>query len=122
MGSMDEQITRFRDDYFSCADERPNGFVCPITLKDVSVDRLCAGHILNYALGAASSHKVIQSADIDNYYGGTIEPDLIDFLNFPVMNAEERLRKFKHFLIKLDGTVYEVFRAGPAAAKRFPRV
>lgn len=122
MQSMDEQITRFRDDYFSLTGKRPNGFLCPITLKDVSVDRVCGGHILNDALGAASSQTVVQFAGIDNYYGGTIEPDLIDFLNFPVMSAEERLKKFKRFFIKLDGGTYEVFRAGPEAAKRFPRV
>lgn len=86
------------------------------------MDQLCAGHILNDALGAASSKTVTQFADVDHFYGRTIEPELIDFLNFPVMSAEERLKKFKRFFIKLDGETYEVFRAGPEAAKRFPRV
>lgn len=97
MAILDQQIVKFREDYFGLTGESPNGFMCPITLQDISVDRLCAGHILNDALGAASSHRVVQFADIDNYYGGTIEPQLIDFLNFPVMSAEERLRKFKAF-------------------------
>jgi hypothetical protein len=113
---------RFREDHFGVTGVSPNGFMCPITLQDISVDHLCSGHILNDALGAASSHTVVQFRDVDHYYGGTIEPDLIDFLNFPVMSTEERLKKFKRFFIKLDGGTYEVFSAGPEAAKRFPRV
>jgi hypothetical protein len=122
MAGLDHQIARFREDYFQSTGVRAGGFVCPITLEDVSVDRLCAGHILNDALGAASPGRVAQFADVDNYYGGTIEPELINFLNFPVLSSEERLKKFKRFFIKLDGETYEVFTAGPAAGKRFPRV
>ncbi|MGH9931973.1 MAG: hypothetical protein ACREA9_22465 [Pyrinomonadaceae bacterium] len=122
MRSFDKQIKRFREDYYRLTRISADGFICPITLQDVAVDRLCAGHILNDALGAASSHKVVQFADVDHYYGGTIEPDLINFLNFPVMSAEERLKKFKRFFIRLDDETYEVFSAGPEAAKKFPRV
>ncbi len=122
MASLDNQIARFREDYFQSTGVKASGFVCPITLEDVSADRLCAGHILNDALGVATSGTVAQFADVDNYYGGTIEPELINFLNFPVMSAEERLKKFKRFFIKLDGETYEVFTAGPEAGKRYPRV
>lgn len=121
MKKLDDQITRFREDYFQVTGGRAKGFVCPITLEDVAVDRLCAGHILNDALGAASSKKVIQFRDVDHYFGTTIEPDLIDFLNFSKMSVEERLRKAKRFSIKLDGKTYEVFRAGPDAAKKFSK-
>src|SRR6185436_19267337 len=122
MTNLTKQIVRFREDYFQATGIRTTGFVCPITLEEVPEQRLCAGHILNDSLGAASSAKVVQFADVDNYYGGTIEPELINFLNFPVLSAEERLKKFKRFFIKLDGETYEVFTAGPAAGKRFPRV
>src|SRR2546423_12057089 len=103
MAILEQQIVRFREDYFSMTGVSPNGFMCPITLQDVSFDHLCAGHILNDALGAASKERVVQFADVDHHYGGTIEPQLIDFLNFPVMSAEERLKKSKRFFIKLDG-------------------
>jgi len=123
MANLTKQIVRFREDYFQATGIRTTGFVCPITLEEVpEEERLCAGHILNDGLGAASSAKVVQFADVDHYYGGTIEPELINFLNFPVMSAEERLKKFKRFYIKLDGEMYEVFTAGPEAANRYPRV
>jgi hypothetical protein len=122
MKKLDIQITRFSENYFQVTGNRANGFVCPITLKDVAVDRLCAGHILNHALGAASSKTVLQFKDVDHYFGTTIEPDLIDFLNFSKMSVEERLKKSKRFSIKLNGESYEVFRAGPDAAKKFQRV
>ena len=122
MPNLTKQVVRFREDYFQSTGIRTTSFVCPITLEEIPEEHLCAGHILNDGLGAASSAKVVQFADVDHYYGGTIEPELIKFLNFPVMSAEECLKKFKRFYIKLDGESYEVFTAGREAANRYPRV
>jgi hypothetical protein len=74
MANLIKQIVRFREDYFQSTGISAKGFVCPITLDDIREERLCAGHILNDGLGAASSAKVVQFADVDHYYGGTIEP------------------------------------------------
>jgi len=80
---------------------------------------LCAGHILSDALQSASSHKVVQFAEVDNHFGATIEPDLINFLNFPTMSSEERLGQTKYLKVNLDGETHELFHAGPEAAKKF---
>jgi hypothetical protein len=122
MADVNQQIARFREDYFQLTGVPPSGFVCPITLEDVAVERVCEGHILNDSLATASSKKVVQFADVDHYFGATIEPDLINFLNFPTISTEERLRRTKRFTVKLDGETYEVFRAGSEAAKKFQRV
>jgi len=119
---LDEQVKRFREEYFALTRITPTGFVCPITLQDIAVDRLCAGHILNNALQSASSNKVVQFAEVDNHFGATIEPDLINFLNFPTMSSEERLRQTKYLKVNLDGETHELFHAGPEAAKKFQRV
>lgn len=59
--------------------------MCPITLCDDDAE-LCDGHVLNKALGVSEA-KVIQRADVDNYFGHTIEPAMI-----LRMNAEDPSR------------------------------
>jgi len=77
---LDEQAKGFGEEYFHLTGVNPAGFVCPITLEEVAAERLCDGHILNEALSIASRKKVIQCVDVDNYFGATIEPDLVNFL------------------------------------------
>ncbi|MEK6282526.1 MAG: hypothetical protein AABN95_19365 [Acidobacteriota bacterium] len=114
---------RLRANYKELTREQPVGLICPITLRDIPFEDLCDGHILNKALKEASRATIPQPRDLDSHFGATIEPDLVKFLNFPVLNSTEHLSKVKTLTIKLPtGQMLEGFFAGDEAAKRFGRV
>jgi hypothetical protein len=116
-------IKPFQDDYYALERERPNGFICPITLKDTPYREVCSGHVLNQGIRQASRRTVPQRRDVDNYFGETIEPDLIKYLNFPVLTAEEHLSKTRTLTITFpSGEREEAFFAGPEASNRFMKV
>jgi hypothetical protein len=101
----------------------PRGLICPITLKDTPFRELCVGHILNQGLQHASRLTVPQRRDLDNFFGASIEADLVRYLNFPILSSAEHLAKVKRFTIRLPtGDRMEAFFAGDEAAKRFKRV
>ena len=99
-------------------------FVCPMTLRDDLNATLCDGHILNAAIQTAARKTVVQWEDIDNYYGGTIEPELIAYLNTPVAAAEQLMRKGKDLTVTFpSGEQVAAFITDKAGARaRFPRV
>ena len=114
---------RFNANYKEVTRKEPKGMICPITLRDIPFDELCDGHILNKGLQKASRATVPQPKDLDGHFGGTIEPDLVKYLNFPVLSSEEHLSKIKTLTIKLPtGERVEGFFAGDEAAVRFSRV
>ena len=122
--SLDDAITqRFRENYHALTGEWSTGFICPITLKDTPSKELCAGHVLNQGLRQASRRTVLQRRDVDNYFGTTLEPDLIKYLNFRVLTAAEHVAKSRSLTITLpSGERTEAFFAGPEASNRFMRV
>src|SRR5690349_6123399 len=85
-------------DFRRTTGKSPKRFVCPITLKD-SEGVLCNGHILNAALVSASRATVIQRADVDNYFGHTIEPEAVKWLNWAVNSPEDLIRQAKQLTI-----------------------
>jgi len=114
---------RFRANYQELTRESVSGLICPITLQDTAFHELCAGHVLNQGLQHASRLTVPQRRDLDNFFGGAIEADLVKYLNFPILSSAEHLAKVKRFVIKLPtGDRVEAFFAGDEAAKRFQRV
>jgi hypothetical protein len=50
-------------------------FYCPMLCRDENVD-LCMGHLINKSIPKSSRTKVLQRADIDNFYGAMFEGDL----------------------------------------------
>jgi len=113
----------FRTNYKELTRESASGLICPITLKDTPFHELCAGHVLNKGLQQASRLTVPQRRDVDSFFGATIEPDLVNYLNFPVLSSAEHFAKVKRFVIKLPtGDRVEAFFANDAAAKRFTRI
>src|SRR5688500_649833 len=89
----------FQEDYHALTGECPHGFICPITLKDTPYERVCAGHILNEGIRQASRRTIAQRKEIDNYLGTSIEPDLIRYLNFPVLTPAEHFAKTRTLTI-----------------------
>src|SRR4051812_20592531 len=89
-----EQLSRLNADYTAVSGKLVQRFVCPITLKDEPDGELCDGHILNDSIKAASSKTVVEYKDVDNYFGTTIEPDLVAFLNAIVSTPKELIEKY----------------------------
>src|SRR5690242_966394 len=86
-----EELERWKADYEAVTGKPVRRFVCPITLKDDPDAPLCDGHILNHAIQKAARTSVIQREDVDGRFGGTIETELIRFLNTPVAKPRELL-------------------------------
>jgi hypothetical protein len=119
----DPEIKPFQEDYYALTREWPTGFICPITLKDTPREQVCAGHILNQGIRQASRRTVAQRRDVDNYFGTAIEPDLIKYLNFPMLTPAEHLAKTRTLTITFpSGEREEAFFAGPEAGNRFMKV
>lgn len=118
-----DTTNQFRASYKELTREMPKGMICPITLRDTPFDKLCDGHILNKGLQQASRMTIPQARDVDNFFGFSIEADLVKYLNFPVLSSQEHFAKVKTLTIKLPtGRKVEGFFAGDEAAKRFARV
>lgn len=117
-----ETTAEFRANYREVTRKQSEGVICPITLRDIPINELCKGHILNKSLKEASRLTIPQAPDVDHHFGATIEADLVKFLNFPVLSSAEHLSKVKTLTIKLpNGKTTNGFFAGDEAAKRFSR-
>lgn len=116
-------LERLRADYFDVTRQEWNEFYCPIMHVHGVGTGLIDGHVLPERLKDASRATVIQRADVDNYFGHTIEPDLIDFLNSETFSRSDFLRKASNItLTPPDGTPAEQFVASPKSTPPFPRI
>lgn len=123
MAINEATIAKHNENYKELTREAPKGMICPITLRDIPLEELCNGHILNEGLKEASRVTIPQPRDLDSHFGAAIEADLVKYLNFPVLSSEEHLSKVKTLTIKLPtGERLEGFFAGDEAARRFSRV
>jgi hypothetical protein len=82
---------RFRANYKELTRESASGLIYPITVKDTPFQELCAGHVLSKGLQKASRLTVPQRRDVDNFFGATVEADLVKYLNFPILRLLSRL-------------------------------
>jgi hypothetical protein len=124
MAFNEVQRQYFNADYTAVKGAPVKRFVCPITLRDEPDAVLCDGHILNEAIQTAARKTVVQWEDIDNYYGGTIEPDLTAFLNTPVAPAGHLMRKGKGLAVTFpSGEQVAAFITDKAGARaKFPQI
>lgn len=119
----EEQLARLNADYFGLTGKAVERFVCPVTLQDDPNAELCDGHVLNESIKKASRATVIQRKDVDNYYGRTIEPDLVRFLNVPVSTPQELVRRSRDLTITTpSGDKFDAFFSNSSARKRFQQV
>ncbi len=123
----EEQLKWFANDLQACIGVAPERFLCPILLYDDPKAELCDGHVLNAAIKECSRLKVIQRKDVDNYFGRTIEPDLIKYLNIPKMASDEFVDKADTAAVVSGDERFPVIAAAPnqknlaEMGKRFPR-
>lgn len=118
-----DQLRRHLADYAAVTRRRTDRFVCPITERECDESELQNGHIPNGAIHSASRKTVIQYKAVDNFYGGRVEPTLIDFINLPKKTDADLMEKAGALVVKFaDGSEAPAFFAGPAAGKRFPLI
>jgi hypothetical protein len=117
------QLARLNTDYSALTGRVVRGFVCPVTLQDDPHAELCDGHILNKGIKKASRVTVIQRKDVDNHFGQTIEPDLVNMLNIPASSPQELVRKARGLTITIpDGDKVQAFFSNSKARERFQQI
>jgi hypothetical protein len=110
-------------DYARCTGKKVDRFVCPITLHQCEESELINGHILCKGLADASSKTVIQYGAVDHFYGSSVEPTLISFLNVRKRTTAELLAAVSSVKVTFaDGSSADGFVAGSEAATKFPSV
>jgi hypothetical protein len=123
---MIEKLQKFKDDYCRATGNRCDKFICPITLQECPDADVIDGHILNLSLRSASRATVPQYGPVDHFYGHTVEPDVVRFLNLQRNNLVESITKSSWLTVRLaSGEEISAFpvltkRAERAAAKKFP--
>jgi hypothetical protein len=123
MAFSEEQLKILNADLTTVTGKRVNKFLCPITLRDDSDAVLCDGHILNKSIKTAARKTIVQRKDVDNYFGETIEPDLVTFLNAPVATTEELIGRGHSLSITMpSGEKVDAFFANRKARPKFPRM
>lgn len=114
-------------DYQETTKSRSDRFICPITLHKCDESELIEGHILNGALRKASRKTVLQYKGIDNFYGMSVEPSVIAFLD--MLDADgSRCPRYCHpkSLVFQNGSRVRAFAIGrkgiEKASMRFTRI
>jgi hypothetical protein len=123
MAFSGQQLRRLNDDYAALTGKTVQRFVCPITLKDEQDAELCDGHILNASIKKAARKTIVQRTDVDNYFGQTLEPDLVAFLNARVSSFKEMVKRACELTVTLPSSEkVSAFFANSKARGRFPQV
>lgn len=121
---MDEQIKALRADFEKVTGKTFKRFYCPIMHEDREDVELIDGHIVPQAIKKASRATVIQRKDVDNYFGTTLENDMINHVNLHTLTTEEAFAKV--YDLKLvqhpDGELVDAFHAPKNSNPPFPPV
>jgi hypothetical protein len=118
-----KQIRVMRRDFEKITGNTFTHFYCPIMHEDRGDVELVEGHVLPQAVKIASRATVVQCKDVDNYYGTTLEPDMIDFVNLPQFTTTEVVNKVQGLqLVHPDGRTADAFFANPKSTPPFPQV
>ena len=116
------ELEAIRADYAAVQGRACSFFMCPILLRDEPCE-LMDGHILNKAFRVAARSTVIQRKDVDNHFGSTIEPDLINRLKNEHANKEQWFEKEKRlFVAGNDGKEIPLLHQGSIKGGIFPRI
>jgi len=123
MSINEEQLSRLNANYSALTGRAVNGFVCPITLLDDAHTELCNGHVLNKGIKKASRATIIQRKDVDNYFGQTIEPDLVTWLNSSVTTPQELVGRAHDVTITTpSGDTTRAFFSNSKAREKFQQI
>jgi len=117
------KLESLRADYKALTQEPCPEFFCPVRYEHGVGDGLMNGHILPSGIKDATRTTVIQRADVDSRFGGTIEPHLIDFINSVTFDKWEFLDKAKDLAVTGgDGKPATLFHASPKSQPPFPKI
>jgi hypothetical protein len=126
MSISPEIIQKHRDDYKKVTGNDSEQFVCPIMLQPVPPEEVIKGHLLNEGFFDATGQTVPQWKKVDEFYGLTAEPDLINHLNLKDKTDEDLLARAAFYVEFGDGTTAKTFsaesRSGRKAGNRFPKI
>lgn len=123
MTPTDEQVQILLRDFRIVTGQTFKTFYCPIMHEDCVDVELMQGHILPQAVKIASRATVVQRKDVDNYFGTSIEPDMIAFVNLPEFTMSEAIDRVQGLqLVHPDGRTAEAFFASPKSNPPFPQV
>jgi hypothetical protein len=123
MKPTDEQVDALRRDFQRVTGRTFRTFYCPILHEDQMDVELMEGHILPQAVKIASRACVIQRKDVDNYFGATIEADMINLVNLPQFTTAEVVDKVATLqLVHPDGRTADAFFASRRSRPPFPQV
>lgn len=115
-----DHVQRHIQDYCEATGAATTRFVCPITLEKCDESDLIEGHILNQAFEHASRKKVLQYGRVDNFYGATVEPSTVAFLNSVNKNSFLKFHKPQKATFA-DGTSMRTFIVAKKKAKNVAR-
>lgn len=110
------------DDFENCFGKRPASFFCPILLQESAGVDLIDGHILPQSLRTAARATVLQRKDVDNFFGHTIEPSLIEFLNSVTYDKAEFLERACDVTIVSEKGPLKLFVPSPKSSPPFPKI
>jgi hypothetical protein len=111
---VEQTISQMQSDYMHVTGKPFDHFYCPLLFKDEEVP-LCMGHVISKTLPNCCRYKVVQRADIDNWYGslsegeyGTVKEILAGGLREVVFNND--LNKKVRPTIRMGNKEYETYR------------
>ncbi len=114
---------KYLDDFEKNTGRRPSAFVCPILREESDDVDLIDGHILPQSLRLAARFTVLQRSDVDNFFGRTLEPPLIEFLNSVTYTKADFLERAKGVTIRSAGAgPLRLFVPSPRSKPPFPRL
>lgn len=110
-------------DFASCASYRPTDFFCPILLEESPCVELIDGHVLPQSLRTASRATVLQRKDVDNFFGHTVEAELVGFVNSVAYTKSEFLERAKGVsIVSETAGPLALFTPNPKSSPPFPRI
>ncbi len=123
MPFSEDQLKILNADYAATLRKPVRRFVCPITLRDDPGALLCDGHILNKSIKTAARKTIVQREDVDNYFGKTIEPELVAYLNIPIATPKELIARGRDLTVSMsNGEKVPAFFANKNSRPKLPRI
>jgi len=120
----EKKVDTLRVAYSHLTGDPCNDFFCPILMEHgVGGRGLMEGHILPDSIKTAARATVVQRADVDNFFGQTIEPDLITFINSPLYEISEFLKRARDLMVTgASGLPAPAFVASPKSSPKLPKI
>jgi hypothetical protein len=87
---IESQLKALREDYANVTGIPFEHFYCPILFEDAPAP-LCMGHIVNESCPNSFRGRVVQRADVDNFFGSLAEADFTSLIQAQSMHRNDVL-------------------------------